>query len=149
LQHHFVLPGNGLRITFSTSGGTAAEAAVAAPIAALLGSLGGMALRTGGGMAGDDGGMLSYEALLALGEQLGGVSRGATEAQVAALPTRRFAPGGSAGGAAEETCSICLSDFEAGDELRALPCAHAFHCACIDQWLKSSRACPCCRHEMA
>lgn len=43
-----------------------------------------------------------------------------------------------------EGCSICLFDFEDGDELRKLlPCGHRFHRACIDQWLlKSSTTCP-------
>ncbi|KAJ1549789.1 hypothetical protein HK405_002302, partial [Cladochytrium tenue] len=33
------------------------------------------------------------------------------------------------------TCAICVSDFEPGDQLRRLPCGHAFHAACIDAWL--------------
>jgi hypothetical protein len=43
-----------------------------------------------------------------------------------------------------EGCSICLVDFEDGDELRQLlPCGHRFHRACIDRWLlKSSPTCP-------
>lgn len=42
-----------------------------------------------------------------------------------------------------EGCSICLVDFEDGDELRKLPCGHRFHRACIDRWLlKSSTTCP-------
>jgi hypothetical protein len=148
---HFVLPGgNGsVRVVFGAPAGDAG-----APLAALMGlGLGGMLGGAGGrfgmpfGLAGGDG--MSYEQLLALQERLGGaVPRGATAEQVAALPTRRFVPREGAQ-PAENTCSICLADFEAGDELRGLPCAHAFHCGCIDQWLKTSRQCPCCRHEIA
>jgi len=86
----------------------------------------------------------SYEELLALAERMGGaVPRGATPAQVAALPTRMWAPGD-----ADATCSVCLCDYAEGETLRALPCHHSFHAACVDQWLKTSRACPCCRADM-
>ena len=138
VERQFALPGgNGtVRVVFGSSN--------AAPMTGLM-DLGAMLLGGALGMGGGDG--MSYEQLLALQERLGGVSRGATAEQVAALPTRRFEPREGAE-AAETTCSICLADFAAGDELRGLPCAHSFHTGCIDQWLKSSRQCPCCRREV-
>ncbi|KAI3683152.1 hypothetical protein L1987_83652 [Smallanthus sonchifolius] len=43
-------------------------------------------------------------------------------------------------------CAVCLSKFEAVDQLRLLPlCCHAFHAECIDAWLKSNLTCPLCR----
>lgn len=46
----------------------------------------------------------------------------------------------------EETCSVCLSEFNEGDEVRVLPgCAHVFHVLCIDKWLFSHSNCPLCR----
>ena len=41
-------------------------------------------------------------------------------------------------------CSICLGWYEAGDELRILPCLHHFHQECADHWLKITATCPLC-----
>ncbi|KAJ8560399.1 hypothetical protein K7X08_022259 [Anisodus acutangulus] len=45
-------------------------------------------------------------------------------------------------------CSICLSTYDDGDELRELPCGHLFHCACIDKWLYMSATCPLCKRSI-
>jgi len=45
-------------------------------------------------------------------------------------------------------CTVCLDDFNAGDELRILPCLHRYHKDCIDQWLERSTMCPTCKHEV-
>ncbi|XP_051228039.1 E3 ubiquitin-protein ligase SIS3 [Lolium perenne] len=42
-------------------------------------------------------------------------------------------------------CPICLEEFRVGSEVRGLPCAHNFHVACIDQWLRLNVKCPRCR----
>ena len=42
-------------------------------------------------------------------------------------------------------CVICLEDFVDGEELRVLPCNHAFHVACIDEWLLERPLCPLCK----
>ncbi|KVH94032.1 E3 ubiquitin-protein ligase EL5-like [Cynara cardunculus var. scolymus] len=43
-------------------------------------------------------------------------------------------------------CSVCLSVFEEGEEVRKLPiCNHFFHASCIDMWLHSHIDCPLCR----
>lgn len=44
-------------------------------------------------------------------------------------------------------CSICLGNFEAGDEVRLLLCQHEFHKQCIDQWLRSNAICPTCKNQ--
>ncbi|GBF93848.1 hypothetical protein Rsub_06847 [Raphidocelis subcapitata] len=41
-----------------------------------------------------------------------------------------------------DCCSICLVEFEGGEEVTVLPCRHFYHVECIDGWLK--RNCTCC-----
>ena len=59
------------------------------------------------------------------------------------------------GGTAGASCSVCFSDYEAGDVLRVLACGHKFHVECVDQWaLTAARdfsrktACPLCNAEI-
>jgi hypothetical protein len=47
-----------------------------------------------------------------------------------------------------QTCSICLNDYNDGDEIcwsHNRKCSHFFHRACIEEWLLRHDACPCCR----
>ncbi|KAL4807102.1 hypothetical protein BDV18DRAFT_112646 [Aspergillus unguis] len=48
-----------------------------------------------------------------------------------------------------ERCLICLSEYEAAEELRQLTkCQHLYHRDCIDQWLTTGRnSCPLCRGQ--
>ena len=50
----------------------------------------------------------------------------------------------------EARCAICLSDYEAGDIIRRLPCEgrHHFHKECVDDWLKLNASCPNCRFRI-
>ncbi|XP_027348007.1 RING-H2 finger protein ATL64-like [Abrus precatorius] len=51
-----------------------------------------------------------------------------------------------ADGDENDTCAVCLGDFEEGEELRTLPeCLHSFHVQCIDKWLHHHSNCPICR----
>jgi len=47
--------------------------------------------------------------------------------------------------AENRSCNICMCEFEKGEKLRTLPCFHAFHCDCIDNWLSRKPECPVCR----
>ncbi|KAI9476668.1 hypothetical protein LPJ78_004386 [Coemansia sp. RSA 989] len=49
-----------------------------------------------------------------------------------------------------ESCSICLCDIMAGEQLVSLvPCSHQFHVDCASQWLtQKSTLCPLCKADM-
>ncbi|CAG5136772.1 unnamed protein product [Candidula unifasciata] len=48
----------------------------------------------------------------------------------------------------QEKCTICLSEFETGEDVRRLPCMHLFHSECVDQWLSTNKKCPICRVDI-
>ncbi|CAI5531785.1 unnamed protein product [Closterium sp. Naga37s-1] len=56
-------------------------------------------------------------------------------------------PGGLA--LASKECTVCLSDYNEGELVRALPCAHRFHVSCIDHWLAATTTCPVCRTDLS
>lgn len=45
-------------------------------------------------------------------------------------------------------CSVCLDDFEVGNEVKEMPCKHMFHDKCIIPWLELHSSCPVCRYEL-
>ena len=80
----------------------------------------------------------------------------ADAAAVASLGKQTFrtaaGAGGDGGGSVTGTCcSVCLEDFEDGDEISVMPCSggHGFHTNCIAEWLgRYSNMCPLCRHAL-
>ena len=90
---------------------------------------------------------MSYEELTALGEAVGKVSKGASEASILrALKEINFADLGP--GAAEVQCPICRMEFEEGDDLVKLPCQHPYHRQCATQWLQINKSCAVCSTEV-
>jgi len=96
---------------------------------------------------------LSYEECLHISETLGDVKRDEwnlrAEGEINQLPVEVYQEeaeeehGSTKTEAA--TCLVCLQAYESNDVLRRLPCNHAFHICCADQWLLHKNACPCCR----
>lgn len=49
---------------------------------------------------------------------------------------------------AEAECTICLTEFSEGEEIRVLSiCKHGFHVQCIQTWLILHSSCPTCRRS--
>ncbi|XP_042506327.1 putative RING-H2 finger protein ATL69 [Macadamia integrifolia] len=50
----------------------------------------------------------------------------------------------------ENTCTICLSEYQLRETIRTIPqCQHFFHADCIDEWLRMNASCPVCRTSPA
>ena len=47
-----------------------------------------------------------------------------------------------------DSCIICITDFEENDGIRMLPCCHIYHFACVDNWLSRKKTCPMCRSSI-
>lgn len=114
-------------------------------------------------------GVETYEDMLSIIERMGGnVNRGGTEDEISHLPTTKFrarkpekpqtrhsgdgagpSTGAGASGAEEaEKCAICLGEYEEGEDVKTLPCAHMFHAECVDRWLNVNRICPFCKQSI-
>lgn len=96
-------------------------------------------------------------AISPLGGGYDGGSRGfgravfpAPAAVVAGLEKHKFVAGGRDDGRDAIGCSICLEEFEDGDEVSVMPCsrAHEFHQNCIAKWLGMRNTCPLCRRGL-
>ena len=88
---------------------------------------------------------MSFEQLMELQD----VQIGADEETIAnSTETNMFE--GTKEGEETPTCTstVCMSEFEAGEEVRRLPCGHEYHLACVDQWLKINKACPMCKKQI-
>lgn len=71
--------------------------------------------------------------------------------KISRLPSTEFNAGiASSLQEADKTieCSICMCDYEHGEEVRFLPCLHLYHKKCIDDWLTRTFSCPVCGYDL-
>lgn len=47
-----------------------------------------------------------------------------------------------------DSCVICICEFEEQEEVKKLTCNHIFHKSCIEEWLKNHSTCPVCKHSL-
>ena len=45
-------------------------------------------------------------------------------------------------------CLICLSNYQLGEKVSALPCCHTFHTKCLGKWLVIHLRCPFCNFKL-
>ena len=62
------------------------------------------------------------------------------------MPTRTQAKNSIA---VDETCSICLCNFQSTDLVKELLCRHCFHASCLNNWLVINEICPLCKRRAA
>lgn len=85
---------------------------------------------------------MSFESL----SRLEDVAAGVGSAQLHAFPVRTLKHKDEikALGTGNNSCSICISEFEVSEEIMTVPCLHHFHPACITTWLEKKKTCPLC-----
>ena len=94
---------------------------------------------------------MTYDQLLQLGENVGKVSKGTDQKQLDDLPTCTYGEAKSKGEAFAilgEQCAVCRCEYDDDDVVRILPCRHAEHAECLDQWLLRNRSCPLCQRDV-
>ncbi|PHU04156.1 E3 ubiquitin-protein ligase MBR1 [Capsicum chinense] len=97
---------------------------------------------------------MSYEELLALGEQIGTAKTGLLEEVIVShLKTRSFSSVGIPCNLESAACSdhkidfcvICQSDYKDQESVGTLDCGHEYHAECITNWLIVKNNCPICK----
>jgi len=67
---------------------------------------------------------------------------------LARMPREPWSPALDADGFQGCECALCLEDYDHGEEVLKLPCAHFFHEACLKPWFAKSLLCPLCQREV-
>ncbi|XP_019194577.1 PREDICTED: uncharacterized protein LOC109188383 [Ipomoea nil] len=97
---------------------------------------------------------MSYEELLALGEQIGSVTTGLSEEFITShLKTKPFtssktspvSKGAECSDQNTDFCVICQNDYKDQESIGTVECGHAYHVDCIKKWLVVKNSCPICK----
>lgn len=93
---------------------------------------------------------MSYEELLALGEQIGSVgSRLSDDFVVQHLKTRVFTSSISQDASSNDqqltSCVICQTNYDDEEQIGVLDCGHEYHVECVKKWLVVKNTCPVCK----
>mmetsp|Transcript_81869 Transcript_81869/g.162583 ORF Transcript_81869/g.162583 Transcript_81869/m.162583 type:complete len:266 (+) Transcript_81869:48-845(+) len=92
--------------------------------------------------------LMSYDALLDLGQAIGRGGDGppvVEPAAIAALPRRNFDVDDCAFPSSMCRCVICQEPFLSDEDVRILPCGHEYHFDCIAKWIPHSNTCCVCQ----
>ena len=44
-----------------------------------------------------------------------------------------------------DSCVVCIEDFNNDDNVRKLVCSHIYHSECVDMWIIEKNTCPICK----
>ncbi|CAH8282039.1 unnamed protein product [Eruca vesicaria subsp. sativa] len=94
---------------------------------------------------------MSYEELLALGDEIGTVSTALSEEALSRSLRKSIYQETDENGAIsldkedDIKCSICQEEYVDGDEVGTMPCEHMYHVSCVEQWLRMKNWCPICK----
>ncbi|MFS7980417.1 putative transcription factor C2H2 family [Helianthus anomalus] len=97
---------------------------------------------------------MSYEELLALGEQIGSAGSGLSDDFILLhLETRAFVSSKSSSEPEDETsadqelnsCVICQTNYDDEEQIGVLDCGHEYHVECVKKWLVVKNTCPICK----
>ncbi|EGR31809.1 hypothetical protein IMG5_101120 [Ichthyophthirius multifiliis] len=88
---------------------------------------------------------MTYEQLLALEEKNGKVCVGLNQEQIEKIPIANF---NRKLKHFQDKCSICITEFNIGQQVKILDCKHFYHVECISSWLKDQKKCPVCKNEI-
>ncbi|KAI3716237.1 hypothetical protein L6452_23439 [Arctium lappa] len=98
---------------------------------------------------------MSYEELLALGEQIGSVGSGLSDDFILEhLKMRVYAASSKSSSDPEDalpadqelnSCVICQTDYDDEEQIGVLDCGHEYHVECVKKWLIVKNTCPVCK----